>query len=78
MLGGIFPDGLDLVQTARLRRRILGRDRYPMKSHFLGCIGNSGNIAHILQAGDPAHAGMDIDYFHPAAIRSHEDMVAIQ
>ena len=78
VLGGVFPDGFDLVQATGLDRCILGGDRHPVEGDLLGCIGDTGDVAHIVQAGGPLLAGVDINHLHAAAIRAKIDMVAVQ
>ena len=78
MLGRIFPDSFDLMQTAGLNWRILGRDRYPMKGHFLGCVGDTRNVAYILQFRCSPLARLNINDFDAATIRAHKNMIAVQ
>ena len=47
VFGGVFPDGLDLMQAAGFRRFILRRDRNPVKGDFFGRVGNAGNVAYV-------------------------------
>jgi hypothetical protein len=70
VLGGIFPNGFDLMQTARFDRCILRRDGDPMERNLFCGIGNTNDISNIAQAGGPLLTGVDVNHFHAAAISS--------
>jgi len=78
VLGGVLPDGLDLVQAARVRRAILGRNRHPVESDIFEVIRHTGDLAHVLETRAAALAAVQVDHFHAAAVRAQVDVVAVR
>lgn len=78
VLGGVLPDGFDLVQAARGSGLILGGNGDPMEGNLFQRLGEAGDAGHVLQAGGASLAGVDVEHLHAAAIGADVDMVAVE
>ena len=78
MLGGIAPDGQELVKPPGFGRAVLGGDGDPMEGHFLQVVGDSRDVRDVPDRRPPLQARRDVDHLDAAAVRADIDVVSVQ
>ena len=78
VLGGVFPNGFDLVQAARFAGVSCAETGTQWNATSSVASATRDNVAYVLQTRGALLTGLDVDHFHAAAVRAEVDVISVQ